>query len=197
MFAVFSKSCRRRARADNLPPSSSPGKDAATLPPFRAGSASAKPLPFEIAFDRKPSVRITDFSVSRLPRIEFGAGTLARLPAIARSYGTHALLVTGAGSLKSSPFWPALTEGLKAQKTSWLHFAVPGEPSPQMVDEAVRALRTERIDMVIGRAVPAPRPRDGPLPNCRVLATPQSPWPHRVRCRHPIPPPVSRRGKIS
>ncbi|MHB1189179.1 iron-containing alcohol dehydrogenase [Thiobacillus sp.] len=95
-------------------------------------------------------MRITDFSLSRLPRIEFGSGVLAKLPAIAHGYGTQALLVTGAGSLKNSPLWPAVTSGLKAQGISWLHLAIPGEPSPQRVDEAVRALRTESIDMVIG-----------------------------------------------
>jgi len=98
----------------------------------------------------KATVHITNFSISRLPRIEFGPGVLAKLPALARGYGTHVLLVTGHGSLKSSPFWPILTTGLKAQGASWLHLAVPGEPSPQMVDEAVRALRTEPIDVVIG-----------------------------------------------
>jgi alcohol dehydrogenase len=95
-------------------------------------------------------VRITEFSISRLPRIEFGSGTLAKLPTIARGYGTRALLVTGAGSLKNSPVWPAVTNGLKAQNISWLHLAVQGEPSPQMVDEAVRGLCDESIDMVIG-----------------------------------------------
>jgi len=59
-------------------------------------------------------------------------------------------MVTGAGSLKNSPFWPAVTGGLKAQGVSWLHLTVPGEPSPQMVDEAVRALRAEAIDVVVG-----------------------------------------------
>jgi len=95
-------------------------------------------------------VRITDFSLSRLPRIEFGSGLLSRLPALVRVYGSHALLVTGAGSLKGSPFWPGVTAGLKAQGISWLHLAIPGEPSPQMVDEAVRALRSEGIDVVVG-----------------------------------------------
>lgn len=95
-------------------------------------------------------MRIADFSLSRLPSIEFGAGSLARLPGIAGRYGKHALLVTGAGSLKASPIWPAVTAGLKAQGMSWLHLAIPGEPSPQMVDEAVRALHTEPVDIVIG-----------------------------------------------
>jgi alcohol dehydrogenase class IV len=95
-------------------------------------------------------VHISDFSLSRLPRIEFGPRVLAKLPVIARGYGMRALLVTGAGSLKNSPFWPAVTDGLKGQAMTWLHLAVPGEPSPQMVDEAVRALHPEPIDVVIG-----------------------------------------------
>jgi len=95
-------------------------------------------------------VDISEFSLSRLPRIEFGSGALHKLPAVARGYGTRVLLVTGARSLMDSPAWPALTAGLKAQGIGWLHLSIPGEPSPQMVDEAVRALRTELIDVVIG-----------------------------------------------
>ena len=95
-------------------------------------------------------MQITDFSVSRLPRIEFGSGALARLPAIARRYGRRALLVTGGGSLKASPVWARITDGLRKEGLSWLHLTIPGEPSPYMVDEAVRALRAENLDVVIG-----------------------------------------------
>lgn len=93
---------------------------------------------------------ITDFSLSRLPRIEFGSGALAKLPGIASRYGSNALLVTGGGSLQASPFWLTVTTGLKAHGMSWLHLAIPGEPSPQMVDTAVDAMRAESIDVVIG-----------------------------------------------
>lgn len=95
-------------------------------------------------------MQITDFSISRLPRIEFGSGALARLPAIARRYGRRALLVTGGGSLKASPVWARITDGLRKEGLSWLHLTIPGEPSPYMVDEAVRALRAENLDVVIG-----------------------------------------------
>ena len=95
-------------------------------------------------------MQVTDFSLSRLPRIEFGPGVLAKLPTTIRGYGSHALLVSGAGSLKNSPFWSTITNELKAQGISWLHLAIPGEPSPQMVDEAVRALHTESVDVVVG-----------------------------------------------
>ncbi|OJZ17350.1 MAG: alcohol dehydrogenase [Thiobacillus sp. 65-29] len=95
-------------------------------------------------------MQITDFSISRLPRIEFGSGALARLPAIARGYGRRALLVTGGGSLKASPAWETITAGLRQEGVSWLHLTIPGEPSPREVDEAVRALRAEHIEVVIG-----------------------------------------------
>lgn len=95
-------------------------------------------------------MHITDFSISRLPQITFGSGVLAGLPAIARQFGTRALLVTGANALKSSEFWPSITAGLESEGVSWLHLAIPGEPSPLMVDDAVSDLRTEIIDVVIG-----------------------------------------------
>lgn len=93
---------------------------------------------------------IAPFSLARLPRIEFGSGALARLPAIARRYGRRALLVTGGGSLKASPVWARITDGLRKEGLSWLHLTIPGEPSPYMVDEAVRALRAENIEVVLG-----------------------------------------------
>ena len=95
-------------------------------------------------------MHITDFTVSRLPRIEFGSGTLTKLPGITRKYGTRALLVTGAASFRRSPLWSVVTEGLKSQGISWLNYAVPGEPSPDMIDQAVRTLQNEGIDVVIG-----------------------------------------------
>ena len=95
-------------------------------------------------------MHITHFSLSRLPRIEFGSGAFAKLPGLARGFGTRALLVTGATSLKQSPFWQGLADGLKTVDMTWLHLASPGEPSPQMVDDAVRALGDEGIDVVIG-----------------------------------------------
>lgn len=95
-------------------------------------------------------MHLSAFSLSRLPRIEFGSGVLKHLPAVARRYGTHALIVTGAGSFKHSPFWQAVGAGLQKQGMRWQHLAIAGEPSPSLVDEAVRKLRAEAIDVVIG-----------------------------------------------
>jgi alcohol dehydrogenase len=125
-------------------------KQPETMHTYCADNASANSLPFGVPSIESPLVHISAFSLSRLPRIEFGPGVLGKLPAIARTYGTRALLVTGANSLRNSPFWTSVTDGLKAQGVSWLHLAIPGEPSPQMVDEAVLALRPASIDVVIG-----------------------------------------------
>lgn len=95
-------------------------------------------------------MRIDDFSLSRLPRIEFGSGSLARLPEIVARFGQHVLLVTGADSLQRSPNWTALTTGLRQRSLTWRHLTIPGEPSPAIVDEAVRTFREANIDVVVG-----------------------------------------------
>ena len=75
---------------------------------------------------------------------------LSRLPVITAGFGQHVLLVTGAGSLQRSPAWATLTEGFREQGLHWRHLTVAGEPSPAIVDEAVRAFREENIDVVVG-----------------------------------------------
>ncbi len=89
------------------------------------------------------------FDIARLPRIVFGAGTRSRLPALAAQYGRRALLVTGARSFRYSEHWAALTEGLRQGGIEWLDFTVEDEPSPQLVDDAVRQFRDANIDVVI------------------------------------------------
>ncbi len=95
-------------------------------------------------------MQMTDFSFSRIPRIEFGAGVLNQLPALVGRYGRCALLVTGANSLRNTPAWKRVTDSLDTAGIRWLHFAVPGEPSPAMVDDAVRQFRGEAIEVVVG-----------------------------------------------
>jgi alcohol dehydrogenase len=95
-------------------------------------------------------LQITPFSVSRLPRIEFGSGVFNTLPMLARSFGSHALLVTGAHSFRATPHWHALLAALREQGITWRDVQVKGEPSPQLVDEAVCAYHDTRFDVVIG-----------------------------------------------
>jgi len=69
---------------------------------------------------------------------------------LARSFGSHALLVTGAHSFRATPHWHALLAALREQGITWRDVQVKGEPSPQLVDEAVRAYHDTRFDVVIG-----------------------------------------------
>lgn len=93
---------------------------------------------------------IPAFSVSCLPRIVFGEGTFNQVPVLSASMGKRVLLVTGGHSLRDSPHWSALTAGLSEQGVSWEQMRVEGEPSPQLVDEALCAWRGAQIEVVVG-----------------------------------------------
>ena len=93
-----------------------------------------------------------DAAVRRRPasRIVFGAGRRAEIPALLAPFGRRALLVTGARSLRASPAWAEITAGLDAAGIAWDHVAVDGEPSPELVDDAVAGRRADPPDVVVG-----------------------------------------------
>lgn len=90
------------------------------------------------------------FSISRLPRIIYGCGRLGEVPALASSYGNRTLLVTGKHSFYGTKRWPAFIEALEKRNIDCLHVTVSGEPSPQLVDQAVSRFFGESIAVVIG-----------------------------------------------
>jgi alcohol dehydrogenase len=90
------------------------------------------------------------FSVARLPAIEFGSGALDRLPDILERYGRSVLLVTGTASLQHSPRWPRLLQELERRELRWQQVIVGGEPSPELVDDAVARFAADDIDVVAG-----------------------------------------------
>ncbi len=91
-----------------------------------------------------------NFNLARLPRIEFGPGTIAQLPGRMAAYGKRALVVTGAHSFLEGPHWATLASTLADQGISRELVHVPGEPSPELVDEAVARYRQDAIDCVVG-----------------------------------------------
>jgi alcohol dehydrogenase len=90
------------------------------------------------------------FTVARLPRLLVGPGRLAELPDVVAPFGRRALLVTGARSFRESPSWDPLVAALDAAGIAWEHLPVPGEPSPQLVDDAVADRRASPPDVVVG-----------------------------------------------
>lgn len=90
------------------------------------------------------------FAIARLPRIVFGAGCVDTVPSEAQALGRKALIVTGARSFRDTPRWPALLDELAAADVAWSDVRVDGEPSPELVDEAVIEYSESGVEVVIG-----------------------------------------------
>lgn len=90
------------------------------------------------------------FNLSRLPRVVFGAGSLMSLPDLVRRFGDSVLVVTGARSFVEGPHWQVLVRHFEEANLDWRLFHVEGEPSPGLVDEAVRELRSAGFAVVVG-----------------------------------------------
>ena len=91
----------------------------------------------------------TSFSIAKLPRVEFGEGKLALLPDLIRQYGNKVLLVTGSSFLDNVNCWQACLQKIEQNKIQWQQLKVSGEPSPQLVDEAVERFSSENFDVVV------------------------------------------------
>jgi alcohol dehydrogenase class IV len=95
-------------------------------------------------------MQFAPFSISRLPRINYGSGRINEVPALAAAYGQTVLLVTGKQSFCATPYWQSLIQSLDGRGMRRLHFIVSGEPTPMLVDQAVREFRDETVNVVIG-----------------------------------------------
>jgi alcohol dehydrogenase len=94
---------------------------------------------------------VPSFALGRIPRITFGAGTFARVPEVVASHGARVLLVTGGRSLAASGRRDALLAGLAAAGVVVAgEIAVTDEPSPAVIDDAVRDHHRADIEIVLG-----------------------------------------------
>jgi alcohol dehydrogenase class IV len=80
------------------------------------------------------------FEFATATRVVFGEGTAATLPELACSFGTRPLVVTGASTERAA----ALVSALSAET-----FAVPGEPTVELVREGARRVQNAACDVVI------------------------------------------------
>ncbi len=80
------------------------------------------------------------FEFATATRIIFGEGTAATLPELVRNFGTRPLVVTGASTKRAS--W--LVSALSAEV-----FAVPGEPTVDLVREGARCVQNSSCDVII------------------------------------------------
>lgn len=93
---------------------------------------------------------ISPFAISGLPKILFGEGRLSDVPELLQSLGKRALIVTGGRSFRASLHWQGLIDALKGRGLSWEDMVVEQEPSPGLVDQAVRVYRHAGIEIVLG-----------------------------------------------
>jgi alcohol dehydrogenase class IV len=80
------------------------------------------------------------FEFATATRVVFGEGKAGTLPELSRTFGTRPLVVTGASTGRSSPVVSELSAEI---------FAVPGEPTVDLVREGARRVQNAACDLVI------------------------------------------------
>ncbi len=110
---------------------------------------------------------VPEFIFSSTPHIHFGAGRRSKLNELIKNYGKKLLLVTGANSFDESGRCQELQKELR-NHFDLRQVRVPGEPSPEVVDEAVTAFSLFSPDCVVavggGSAIDAGKAIAGLLP---------------------------------
>jgi alcohol dehydrogenase len=91
---------------------------------------------------------IKPFTFSRIPKIHFGAGSIEMLDSLLGGFGATALIVTGSRSLESSGKFDVVEQALRKRLDAVHYFTVSGEPSPDLIDEAVANFKNSGIDAV-------------------------------------------------
>lgn len=89
------------------------------------------------------------FEMSRIPMLHFGAGSFRETGRVVKQYGSRVLVLKGGSSLVKSGRWDELLGILKESSVEWEELRITGEPSPGIVDAAVREYKTRRIEAVL------------------------------------------------
>jgi alcohol dehydrogenase class IV len=113
------------------------------------------------------------FTFAATPQLHFGAGKISMLSGIAQTYGNKVLLVTGAQAFERSPWGASIRQQLDVPGREVLHYRIDGEPTPTMIDDAVRRYAGQGIHVVIaigggsvldaGKAIAAMLPLNEPV----------------------------------
>ena len=90
---------------------------------------------------------IQGYQTARLPPLTFGQGAINEVAKIAKKYGTLAVLVTGQRSFKSAH---SLLNDLKEAGIRYTHVAISEEPSPRLIDQAVKQNPDAQMVIAVG-----------------------------------------------
>lgn len=89
------------------------------------------------------------FAFSGIRNIYFKKGKLNDLPSFIEKFGNNIALVTGQYSFDHSPYSTRLFTDLDTNKIKYQRILISGEPSPQIIDNAVKELAGKKIDAVV------------------------------------------------
>ncbi len=93
---------------------------------------------------------VRPFQFARIPKIHFKNGVISELPGIAKLYNGNIVLVTGKNSFINSPKAEILLDSLKKMNIGYQLIIVSEEPTPELIDEAVKKLNNEDFKVVVG-----------------------------------------------
>ena len=93
---------------------------------------------------------VKPFQFSRFPKIIFRNGIITELASIAYQYGNKIILVTGKDSFLNSIHSEHLFQSLRKRGIDWDILSFPGEPSPEIIDKAVKRFSSHVINLVVG-----------------------------------------------
>ncbi|WES30298.1 iron-containing alcohol dehydrogenase [Varunaivibrio sulfuroxidans] len=97
-----------------------------------------------------PRAPLPPFTIARLPRLVFGAGTIAQLPGEIAALGRRVLIVTGGRSFMEGPHCAPLLAEVTRSGAKYFQLAIAGEPSPELIDDAVRQYKGAGVEAVVG-----------------------------------------------
>jgi len=119
---------------------------------------------------RNGKMMIPDFQFISVPRIVFGAGTRDLIAGEMKAIGGLALVVTGGRSLEESGTWERIQGQIQKAGVACERVRVSGEPSPELIDKTLAALRGRGVALVLsigggsvidaGKALAAMMPQD-------------------------------------
>ncbi len=92
---------------------------------------------------------MNSFSLLRQPRVFFGPGTIKSFPSLIHEFGRNVLLVTGTATLQRSESLASFHDRMQAESLCCHHYAIKGEPSPELVDRAVEEYGCAGIQVVV------------------------------------------------
>lgn len=92
---------------------------------------------------------VNSFRFARLPQIIYGCGKLPEIQSVIKNHGSSVILLTGEKSFIHSSDGELLLDALEGKKVKYKHIIIPGEPSPEMIDEAVSDCSSDEYSSVI------------------------------------------------